>query len=73
MMWVLMRREPNEEWEYDYCMPSELADNLSKIEQGALPIFCDREDALHFMGIQQSRWSHLPFRVVEVNLEKIDA
>lgn len=70
-MWVLMRKEGNEDWEYDHCMPSELAEGLSEIEQVALPIFCDRGDALHFMGIQQSRWSHLLFKLQEVNLEKV--
>lgn len=64
-MWVLMRKEGNEDREYDYCMPSE-------IEQVALPMFCDRKDAVAFMSIQQERWPRLIFKVQEVNLEKVN-
>lgn len=71
-MWVLMRKEENEEWEYDYCTPSELVKDLSEIEQVALPIFNNRKDALDFMSIQQERWPRLIFKVQEVNLEQIN-
>lgn len=70
-MYVLMHKD-DKEWEYDYCLPSELAEGLSEIEQVALPMFCDRKDAVAFMSIQQERWPHLIFKIQEVNLEKIN-